>query len=323
MKLKGKVNCLLVNETLPTLSTITTTETTVKSTTTVLSSITKPKKGSTSADLTAMIAGSVAGGAAFVILIVVIIVVVVCILRRKAKTAKNSQRGQENLAYETSMTMSKPNVTRPLPEPPGWPYSSMQRGPSSIIHTPNGTMAAKLAPSTTNSLSPNEEPLYGTIDDSPYNESTYSRLDHSKQTIPLDMPNKNNHLLPPNTHFMNGAPHSKSSTLKSDGSGYSGFMPYDLVGGKIDATLPRRQSTFMQTPEDGRISPASRGYDVPEGVIRDTSSPQMPRSGVGFAGPNKLRSLDRRSRERYPMENYETVWDDNTDDEFVTKIDLT
>ena len=54
----------------------------------------------------------------------------------------------ENLAYEQgvdfSMTLSGPNAMRPLPEPPGWPYSSMQRDPSSVIHTPNGTMATSL-----------------------------------------------------------------------------------------------------------------------------------------------------------------------------------
>lgn len=137
------------------------------------------------------------------------------------------------------------------------------------------------------------------------------------------MPNRSSHLLPPNPHFMNGAPPSKTSTLQSNGSGFSGFMPYDLVGGKIDATLPRRQSTFMETPEDGRISPASRGYDVPEGVIRDNSFPKMPRNAVGFAGPNGLRSLDRRSLERDRGDSYEAVWEDKADDDFVTKIDLT
>lgn len=108
----------------------------------------------------------------------------------------------------------------------------------------------------------------------------------------------------------------------STGSNFSGFVPYDVVEGRIGKSLPRRDSTFLY-PDDG----SGLGYDVPEGVLKDTLERSNGDPGIGFPGPSIFKSMDRktldqRKTENIPGENYEAVWDNRANDELVTKIEL-
>lgn len=181
-----------------------------------------------------------------------------------------------------------------------------------------------LESSNPNTLTRNNEPLYGSIDD-----GNYSRLDHTKQTLPIDPPHRNSyHYLPSPKHSQTTP--NKSGTQISTGSDFSGFIPYDVVGGRIDGTLIRRDSTFLE-PDEGRTSTGSGvGYDVPEGILKDT----LDRSGKRFGDsrelsePSMFQSLDRktlpgrRDLENNRAESYEAVWEPGNDEDFVTKIEL-